>query len=224
MTITFPELPNYSNQLMLLNDSIRLRTSSRSIAAFFRNRNVSVDYESLFDEKSKSYPLAVQNMEDRIAGLINDYLTKPSDDKLIIIFHHIQFWGGKSGRNIYVMNGGFDNNFNIETYKKIIEKTINLSQESLCDDLSKIAEWFISIPQFGVSFGTKHLRFWSLNANKNGIELPIMDSVIAENMFTPRYAHWKDYCQYVKQMQEEANKRKVSVTNLERLLFNYFLI
>ena len=54
MTITFPELPNYSNQLMLLNDSIRLRTSSRSIAAFFRNRNVSVDYESLFDEKSKS--------------------------------------------------------------------------------------------------------------------------------------------------------------------------
>lgn len=222
MTITFPELPNYTNQLMLLNDTARLRTSSRSIATFFQNRNLPVDYKSLFGKVPNNYPLAVQNMEDRIAGLIKDYLSDPKDDDLVIIFHHIQFWGGKSGRNIYVKNGGFDNNFNIDTYKKIVEKAINLSQESLCDDLSKIAEWFDPIPQLGISFGTKHLRFWSLNANKHGVELPIMDSVIAENMFTPKYARWKNYCQYVKQMQEEANKRKVSVTNLERLLFNHF--
>lgn len=222
MIITFLELPNYPNELVLLKDTARLRKSSKSIATFFRNKGLPVDYESLFENEPENYPKAVQRMEERIAGLIKDYLAKPSDDKLIIIFHHIQFWGGSSGRNIYNKNGGFENNFKIDTYKQIIEKTIHLTQENLCDDLNKIAEWFNSIPQLGISFGTKHLRFWSFNANKNGIELPIMDSVIAENMFSPKYARWKDYCQYVKQMQEEANKRKVSVTNLERLLFNHF--
>lgn len=222
MIITFPVLPNYPNQLMLLNDTERLRTSSKRIAAFFRNRNLPVDYVTLFDNEPDNYPQAVQRMEERIADLIENYLSDPNDDDLIIIFHHIQFWGGNSGRNIYVMNGGFDNNFNIETYKKIIEKTINLSQDNFCKDLEEIAQWFTSIPQLGISFGTKHLRFWSLNANKNGIELPIMDSVIAENMFTPKYARWENYCKYVKLMQEEAKKRKVSVTNLERMLFNHF--
>lgn len=222
MIITFPQLPNYPNELVLLQDTDRLRKSSKSIATFFRNRELPVDYESLFENEPDNYSMAVQRMEDRIAGYIKEYLNNPNDKNLIIIFHHIQFWGGSSGRNIYNKNGGFDNNFNIDTYKKIIEKTIHLSQENLCNELNDISKLFISIPQLGISFSTKHLRFWSLNANKNGIELPIMDSVIAENMFTPKYARWKDYCQYIKQMQEEANKRKVSVTNLERLLFNRF--
>lgn len=161
-------------------------------------------------------------MEDRITSLIKDYLDSPTDEKLIIIFHHIQFWGGISGRNIYTQNGGFAHNFNIITYKKITEKIIHLSQENLCDDLIEIADLFISIPKIGVSFGTKHLRFWSICSNKSGIELPVMDSVIAKEMFSSKYAHWKFYCKYVKEMQKEANTRRVSVTKLERLLFNHF--
>jgi len=223
MNITFPELQYYPNELVLLQDTDRLRKSSKSIATFFRNRELPVDYKSLFENEPENYPKAVQRMEDRIAGLIKEYLNNPTDNNLILIFHHIQFWGGSSGRNIYNKNGGFEKNFDIKTYKKIIEKTILLSQENLCNELNEIAKLFISIPQLGISFSTKHLRFWSLNANKNKIELPIMDSLIAKKMFEPKYVYWKDYCQYVKKMQEEANKRKVTLTNLERLLFNDFV-
>lgn len=223
MIITFPQLPNYPNELVLLQDTDRLRKSSKSIATFFRNRELPVDYKSLFENEPENYPKAVQRMEDRIAGLIKEYLNNPTDNNLILIFHHIQFWGGSSGRNIYNKNGGFEKNFDIKTYKKIIEKTIHLSQDNLCNELNEITKLFISIPQLGISFSTKHLRFWSLNANKNKIELPIMDSVIANELLKNRkYLAWKYYCSYVKQMQEEANKRKVSVTNLERLLFNHY--
>lgn len=223
MIITFPQLPNYPNELVLLQDTDRLRKSSKSIATFFRNRELPVDYESLFENEPDNYSMAVQRMEDRIAGYIKEYLNNPKDKNLIKIFHHIQFWGGSSGRNIYNKNGGFEKNFDIKTYKKIIEKTIHLSKENLCNELNEIAKLFNSIPQLGVSFGTKHIRFWSLNANKNKIELPIMDSVIANELLKNRkYLAWKYYCSYVKQMQEEANKRKVSVTNLERLLFNHY--
>ena len=223
MIITFPELPNYPNELVLLKNTDRLRKSSKSIATFFRNRELPVDYESLFENEPDSYPMAVQRMENRIADYIKEYLNNPKVKNLIKIFHHIQFWGGSSGRNIYNKNGGFENNFKIDSYKQIIEKTIHLSQENLCNELNDISKLFISIPQLGISFGTKHLRFWSLNANKNKIDLPIMDSVIANELLKNRkYLAWKYYCSYVKQMQEEANKRKVSVTNLERLLFNHY--
>lgn len=223
MIITFPELPNYPNELVLLQDTDRLRNSSKSIATFFKNRELPVDYKSLFENEPDNYPMAVQRMEDRIAGLIKKYLNNPTDNNLILIFHHIQFWGGSSGRNIYNKNGGFEKNFDIKTYKKIIEKTIHLSKDNLCKELNEIAKLFISIPQLGISFSTKHLRFWSLNANKNKFELPIMDSIIADELLKNRkYLAWKYYCSYVKQMQEEANKRKVTVTNLERLLFNYY--
>jgi hypothetical protein len=43
-------------------------------------------------------------MENRIAGYIKEYLNNPTDKNLIKIFHHIQFWGGSSGRNIYNKN------------------------------------------------------------------------------------------------------------------------
>ena len=224
MIITFPELQYYRNELVLLKDSDRLRKSSKSIATFFRNKELHVDYESLFENGPDNYPMAVQRMEDRIAGYIKEYLNNPTDNNLISVFHHIQFWGGTYGKNIYARNGGFDNNFKIDIYKHIIEKTIHLSQDNLCNELNEIEKLFNSIPQLGISFGTKHLRFWSLNANKNKIELPIMDSVIADELLKNRkYLAWKYYCSYVKQMQEEANKRKVSVTNLERLLFNDFV-
>ena len=222
MTITFPELPNYQNQLILLNNSKRIKKSSKSIATLFDRLKFPIDYKSLFDNKPDNYLLAVQNMEDRIAGLIKNYLSDPKDDDLIIIFHHIQFWGGKSGRNIYVMNGGFNNNFNIDTYKKIVEKIINLEQQKLLEDLKEIGKLFSTIKQLGVSFSTKHIKFWSLHANKEEIELPVLDSILTIRLLYKCNPTWKDYYQYVKQMQEEANKRKVSVTNLERLLFNHF--
>ena len=94
MIITFPELPNYPNELALLKNTDRLRKSSKSIATLSRNKWLPVDYENLFENEPENYPKAVQRMEDRIAGLIKDYLAKSSDEKLIIIFHHIQFWGG----------------------------------------------------------------------------------------------------------------------------------
>ena len=178
--------------------------------------------DELFENNPDDYASALARTENRIKLLIKDYKKSKSDDKLLAIFHHIHFWGGITGRNIYIRNGGFENNFNIDTYKKIVEKTIHLKQQTLNEDLKQIADWFMSIPQLGVAFGTKHLRFWSINANENKIELPVLDSILTIRLLYKCNPTWKDYRSYVKQMQEEAKKRSVSVTALERALYNEF--
>jgi hypothetical protein len=103
-----------------------------------------------------------------------------------------------------------------------VNKIIVLKQDTLCNDLKEIEKLIVSIPYLGVAYGTKHLRFWSIYANQNNIELPILDSIIAKKLLKKPYFAWRHYCPYVKQMQEEAMKRKVSVTALERLLYNKF--
>lgn len=221
MKIIFPEL-NYNNEVLLLVNSPKMQKSIIGIQTILNRLGYFTNADELFENNPGDYASALARTENRIKLLIKDYKKSKSDDKLLAIFHHIHFWGGITGRNIYTRNGGFENNFNIDIYKKIVEKTIYLKQETLYEDLKQIADWFMSIPQLGVAFGTKHLRFWSINANENKIELPVLDSILTIRLLYKCNPTWKDYRSYVKQMQEEAKKRSVSVTALERALYNEF--
>ena len=220
--IIFPELNEYSEELLPISNSPRLEASFKGISSLFTRLNLPVNSNSLFESEPKNYSLAIKKLEDRIADFIEDYVKEPTDYKLIVIFHHIQFWGGKTGRNIYVKGGGFNTNFNLDTYKKIIEKSIHLTQDKLCDDIKAVTDCFLNIPQLGVSFGTKHLRFWSINANKNKIELPVLDRILTIRLLYKCNPTWNDYYHYVIQMQEEDKKRNITVTKLERALYNKF--
>lgn len=220
--IIFPELNQYSEELLPISNSPRLEASFKGIATLFKRLNLPVDSDSLLEAYPKNYSLALKKLEDRIEDFIEDYLKEPTDYKLIVIFHHIQFWGGRMGKNIYVKNGGFGNNFNSKTYEIIVGKIISLKQGKLPEDLNEMVGLFKSIDQLGVSFSTKHLKFWSLYANQEKIELPVLDSILTIRLLYKCNPTWKDYYPYVKQMQEEAKKRSISVTVLERALYNEF--
>lgn len=201
----------------LLNDTPRLRKSMRAINTFFNNHKIE---DIPFNVTCDSFSLEMEKLEKHIENLIKQFLKKPSDEFLISIFNHIQFWGGTMGRIYYQNNKFMVNAEHIKIYKRIVELVIALIKETLSQDIDKIILGFEGIRGLGISFGTKHLRFWSIAANENGIEFPILDSVIAKNRFTPNYLKWSNYCQYVKLMQKEAQKRKITVTDLERQYYN----
>lgn len=203
-----------------LNDTPRLRRSMKSINTFFRNHKIE-NMEIPFDVKCDSFSLEMEKLEKHIQDLIKNYLANPIDETLVSIFNHIQFWGGTMGRMYYIHNKNNRLiNEHLVIYKEIISCMIAAKNDTLCGDIDKIIIEFEKVRGIGISFGTKHLRFWSISANKNGVEFPILDSVIAINRFTPNYLKWSNYCQYVMLMQKEALKRKITITDLERHYFN----
>jgi hypothetical protein len=222
--INFPELKNYSDNIVPITDSKRLRKSIKGMLTLFSKPDISISIgqNAFINAQTQDYGKALLEIENHIGNLIKKYCNKPDSDLLKTIFHYIQLWGGITGRHIYFRNGGFENNFNLENYKTIVEKIIISKQDTLETDLKEIEKLFNSIPFIGVAYGTKHLRFWSINANKNSIQLPILDSVVSIGLLNTPYCAWRYYYSYVKQMQEEAEKRKMTVTALERTLYNKF--
>jgi hypothetical protein len=219
--IDFPQL-EYPKEVPPLEHSERLKKSIKGMKTLFNTKKIPIDKDKFINNQTNDYGKAVQNIEEYIASLIYEFIDKRKDETLVSIFHYIHFWGGITGRAIYIRNGGFDNNFNLDTYKKIVETIIVLKQDTLCEDLIEIEKLIISMPYLGVAYGTKHLRFWSINANKNKIELPILDSIIAKKLLKKTYFSWRHYYPYVKIIQKEANSKRVSITTIERTLYNQF--
>lgn len=220
--LIFPELKYYSETIVPITDSDRLRKSIKGMLTLFKTNDIYVGQDKFINGQTEDFGEATLKIENHIGNLITDYCINKSDKKLVDIFHYIHLWGGISGRFIYLRNGGFDNNFSIEIYKTIVEKIIALQLDTFESELKVIEKLFISIPFIDVAYGTKHIRFWSIYANKNNIHLPVLDRVISIGLLNTPYCAWRHYYSYVKQMQQEAEKRKVSITALERKLYNEF--
>lgn len=152
------------------------------------------------------------------------------------IFHLIHLWGGRAGRGLYqIGRGGFKNNIkDINFYKKLITSTINFKQ--LDDLIEDIAEFERNTHQISVAFVTKHIRFFSA-LNETYPCIPIYDSVISYNYMlkfnkklnqhipikhptTTQYPIGKEELAfYWKTMIELSGEYKISLKNLERILF-----
>ena len=152
-----------------------------------------------------------------------------SDDEVMErIFHMIQIWGGKTGRNFYVKktNGNFSQIK--EIYKELINVCINISglTEKDCKDLAKAAIEY-KIPNIGVSFITKHIRFWTYRKlGENAY--PIFDSIMAKNYygkktsFKETKASFKNLPGYWWEMIKDSKRRNLSLMEYERKLFNIY--
>jgi hypothetical protein len=221
--IDFPSVQNLPTQLPPLKDSARLRKSIRGMNSVLVRSNIILPAAVYINAPTGDYGQAIQRLDTEIGIQIADYLKSPSNALLTQIFHYIQLWGGQTGRNVYVMNGGFDKNFSPTSYSRIINKVIQANPGSLCQDLKEIEKLCSGINQLGVSFATKHMRFWAMYGNSK-VELPILDRVIATKLYgRDSYANWKNYCSYAQQMQQEAQRLGTSVSILERSLFNILL-
>lgn len=152
------------------------------------------------------------------------------------IFHLIHLWGGRAGRGFYqIKRGGFKNNIkDINFYKKLIISAINFKQ--LDDLIEDIAEFQRNTHLIGVAFITKHIRFFSA-LNETYPCIPIYDSVMSYNYMlkfnkklnqyipierpttTTQPIGKEELAFYWKTMIELSGEYKISLKDLERILF-----
>ena len=211
-------ITNTNSILPPLNATPRLKKSIAGIKTILRNNGFR-DIVDFSEEGGKTIYYQMISLEDKIHRLIHAYKTKaelPENVQYLVqkygllqlIFHLIQLWGGVMARGFYVRNGGFDKNFDQDTYKKIV-KICTTSR-----DPEELINLDLRIKQLGISFASKHFAFWTDRI------LPVYDRIMAKRVMEKKYAYWKDYPKYIEKMNEISKKRGVSVKHLERLIFN----
>ena len=106
-----------------------------------------------------------------------------TDEDLLIIFDLIQAWGGKMGKNPYVLGGKpriTKSKLFASLYRASVEMLYQLTEiEDYENDIAPIKKKLEEIPQLGESFSTKHLSFWT-RFLKNSPDLVIFDTRMKE--------------------------------------------
>jgi hypothetical protein len=160
----------------------------------------------------------ISDLENKLFNDIKIYCESPSDELMIEIFHGIQLWGGRSGRNIYVMGGGFENNFSKEAYKNLVNNCLKGNLRTILESLIRFGE---EVQNLGLAFITKHTRYWT-SQNKHLDILPIYDSVMSKGFLKEDNPRLRDLEVYWKTMLTYARNNNLTTEILERSLFNYF--
>ena len=171
----------------------------------------------------------VNDLERHIFDLIDDY--PENGISLDRIFHMIQIWGGSTGSGVY-KNQLFEWDVVGPLYKKLVDTTRGLK-----DITSKSQNvLYLAIKDYynglhchkhkhtgmGVAFITKHTRYW-MHRNHPDDMLPIYDSTFSANVMQKgSYANIDHLLPYWKVMIQKAKKEGISLTSLERRIFNYY--
>lgn len=209
-----PYFPNikYKNEFGRLNDSIDIFSKSvRSMMTLLNDRDiVSAD---LYDNLKTD-----DDIENKIFGMV---LSEDYEDKLQDIFHLIQTWGGVTGRHIYIRGNGFNWDDILPKYKILVNECLKVEEvnkntiSTLCQLVREINA---SIKYLGVSFITKHVRFWLYrNLGKNA--LPIYDSVMAKTVMNKQSVQIWNLEEYWLQMYYKSLELKIDLMPLERQIF-----
>ncbi len=191
--------------------------SIRAMRTVLKKRN----FDFFFDKNTQSIDLDfVQRLEKRIFENAS-CIGQKSDDCLLKYFNSIQLWGGITGRNIYVRDGGIKNNLCLKNYRKLINAcNFQLKISEIFDETMNFLE---ETNNFGVAFATKHTRFLtSVNPQFGG--LPIYDSIIATKLYSRRQVQVHHVVGYWKEMLEVAQQKNCNLLVLERAIFNHLRI
>ncbi|MDA9339329.1 hypothetical protein N9Q97_04155 [Flavobacteriaceae bacterium] len=224
LTLNFPEEIDYhqTEYSNLVTDKIEDSISVKAMRTTLINKGFNdpiVGFEKLSE---------LENHLFKKISSIND-LDEIKDEELVDIFHKIQVWGGKMGKQIYIKRGGFNENFDIDVYRKLVSKCLNLEKHRLLDWVKSVSDWIFECHEglygFNTSFSTKHVRFWMYKQFKEN-SLPILDTVIRDGFNRiqgNKLSLSKESLEfYYKQMIVKSKKENISLIKLERLLFNYF--
>ena len=148
----------------------------------------------------------------------------PGDDPESV-FHLIQAWGGNSGRGIYLHGNGFNWNDLKPKYETLINAcldTTEISDESIDKLVAAVRSFDSSVNHLGVSFITKHVRFWLFRTLGENA-LPIFDSVMACEVMRSNTVSAKLLAKYWKVMAAKAKQLGIGLVPLERQIFQYSL-
>lgn len=162
-------------------------------------------------------------LEEKIFELIENY--GGTRDERLRIFHLIQIWGGYSGRNIYLdPENGFDWNSIDNHYKNLIDECRKIKDHSAASReiaLRAISVFNKNVKHIGISFITKHARFWLYDKTGDKM-LPIYDSVMAKRYMNHSSVREEDLVLYWDRIVRESEDKKVSLAQYERTLYNQF--
>ena len=209
----FPDI-KYTNEFGRLNDGIDIFSKSvRAMMTLLNDREIiSVD---LYDNLKTD-----DDIENKIFGMV---LSEDYEDKLQDIFHLIQTWGGVTGRHIYIRGNGFNWDDILPKYKILVNECLKVKEvnENTISTLCQLVREIIaSIKYLGVSFITKHVRFWLYrNLGKNA--LPIYDSIMAKTVMNKQSVQIWNLEEYWLQMYYKSLELKIDLMPLERQIFKY---
>lgn len=165
--------------------------------------------------------------DDDIEALILEKIKNYSyGDNIEEIFHLIQIWGGITGRGVYVLNKLFDWNRIAPFYQILIDRCISikeLNKKSIEELVATAKEFDESVKYIGVSFITKHMRFWMYYSLRNDA-LPIYDRVMASCVMRKDSAQIKHLSDYWDAMIIKSRQLNISLMALERQIFKYAYI
>ena len=204
-------VPSYRDSKNL-QDSPRLRRSIKGMKTLLSNLGYKNIANYIGEVDDSTLPKQLEDLHHEILNKIDSYQKNPSDSSLVEIFHLIQFWGGVGGRSVYVRGKRFPKNFNIVAYKDIILESARFNKDSLDRIISSAHQ----IHGLGISFVTKHMRFW---AEASGLGLPIYDKLMAQSCFGFNSPRWSHYLEYFNKMHDVAQKMELTVNELERRIF-----
>ena len=165
------------------------------------------------------------HLENDINQRINNY--NGTDQELELIFHRIQIWGGNHGRYIYVRGGQYfthNKQHVINEYRNLVNTCLHIhdtSNESRQAMYDAIVAFNDNVKYIGVSFITKHTRFW-LQQSLGIQALPIYDDTMAQEIMGCNEARIEGILPYWDAMIQQANSVNVDLVSLERQLFAHF--
>lgn len=212
ISVSFPDI-NYTPDIPPLVDGDTFTKSVKSMITLLVNKGI-VEKTILSGLKT----------DDDIEVLILSKIRECScADSIEEIFHLIQIWGGSMGRGVYVLEEFFDWGKIAPCYLNLVEccqAIRDVSDESIDMLLAAIKEFDASVKHMGVSFITKHTRYW-LYRTLGSDALPIYDRIMARCVMRKESAHLRHLAEYWKVMIVKSKQLNISLMALERQIFKH---
>jgi len=163
--------------------------------------------------------ILMEELEESILNKINNRNPVMTDTELSTIFHAIQIWGGNTARAFYFKeNGGVENNFRVEAYRKAIDSILS-------GEIENAIGYFNELNKINIAFASKHFSFWTRsiqNSDNNGPrQLPILDSLTFKITYGKPTPNYRLYEHYLFNMYEVSAQIGITIHSLERQLFNF---
>ena len=211
----FPEIKYQAETPAMLNPDAGFSRGVKAMVSLLLRRKLVAElfFEGLFND---------DDIEEKAVKLIRSY--QPGEDPESI-FHLIQAWGGNSGRGIYLYGEGFNWNELRPKYETLVDaciQTEEINDESIAKLVKAVRLFDKSVHHLGLSFITKHVRFWLIRTLGNNA-LPIYDSIMANEVMRMNVAKVKHLSEYWKVMLSKSKQLGIGLVPLERQIFQYAL-
>jgi hypothetical protein len=174
------------------------------------------DYDEIIRLKGLNY----NQLENEIIILIRNQknVADFSDMEILKIFDLIQIWGGLTGgSNPYQVKNNNTVRLKYENWIREYRKLINLSVIQNIDSYKFVKEK--NIPCLNMSFGSKHISFWSRKENDDNCLVVIDNKISGVSGF--KIASQANFKLIIESIYEITNELNLKPYQIEKALFTF---